>query len=118
MEAKHYLGDEATRRCFTPSPRHLVTSWSVDRLEVGDNLGSPRFEEWRQHDLLAQCGFVLVHREPWPIRGDLEQDAIWLAEVQAAEPVAIDLAAVGDAQSVQSLGPGIVLLKGRRPQGD
>src|SRR5690606_15286640 len=69
---------------------------SVDRLQVPHDLLAMRLEEGWEHHLLAEGLHILVHREPGPIGGDLEQDSVRLAEVEAAEPVAIDLPAVGN----------------------
>src|SRR5438067_6091046 len=47
-----------------------------------------------QHQLFAEPVHRLVDAEAGAVRGDLEQDAVRLAEIQAAEPEAVDLAAV------------------------
>src|SRR6185436_17691335 len=86
------------------------TSAGLKWHEVRDDLGPPRLQERRQHDGLAECGLVLVHRETGAVRGDLEEDSIRLAEVQAPEPEAVHLAAVRDPERVQALGPGLVIL--------
>src|SRR5215208_1763449 len=99
--------------CLVQRPELFRSAFSfpifvlVDRLELRhDRLALP-LEKWCQHHLLAECGLVLIHREPWPIRGDLEQNTVWLAEVQAAEPVSVHLPAVRDSECVQTLRPGI-----------
>src|SRR5689334_2311901 len=81
---------------------------SVDWCEVRLDLRSPWLQERRQRDLLTQSFGVFVHREAGSIGGDLEQDAARLAEIEAAEPVAINLPAIGDAQLFQAVGPGVI----------
>ena len=55
-------------------------------------------QERRQHQALAELVERLVDRETGPVGGDLEQYAVRLAEIERLEPVAVDLAAVGNAQ--------------------
>ena len=68
-----------------------------------------RLQERRQRQRLAERVQRLVGGEAGAVGGDLEQDAVRLAEIEAAEIEAVDLAAVGDAQLVEPLGPGVVL---------
>src|SRR5262245_42088068 len=75
-------------------------------------------EERRKHDLLSQSLRVLIHREARTVAGDLEQDTVRLAEVEAAEPVTIHLPAIGDTQFFEPCGPGVVFLKGRCTERD
>src|SRR6187551_3778572 len=80
-----------------------------DRLQPRLDRRPSRLQERRQRQPLAQRLHRLVGRKAWAIRRDLEQDAVGLAEIEAAEIEAIDLAAVGDAELVQALRPGVVL---------
>src|SRR6185437_12169066 len=78
---------------------------SVDWFQVRDDLRAMRLEERRQHDLLAERGLVFVHGETRTVRCDLEQDPVWLAEVQTAKPVPVHFAAVADTERVEPIGP-------------
>src|ERR1700729_297393 len=51
----------------------------------------------------------LIGGKTGAVGGDLEQDAIGLAEIQAAEIEPVDLAGVADVEFVQPLRPGFVL---------
>ena len=82
---------------------------SCDRLQPRLDRGPSRFEERRQRQFFAQRFHRLVGRKARTVGGDLEQDAVGLAEIEAAEIEAVDLAAVGDAQFVQPLRPGVIL---------
>src|SRR5262245_28221734 len=90
---------------------------SVDGLEVRRDSCPIRFEERREHELLAERRGVLVDGEPRAVSGDLEEHAIWLAQVETAEPEAVDLAAVGNRELVEARGPGVVV-RVRRAEGD
>ena len=63
------------------------------------------FEERRQHQLLAELVHRLVGREARAVGRDLEQDAVRLAEIEAAEIEAVDLAAVRNAQLAAAARP-------------
>src|SRR4051794_38256057 len=82
---------------------------SVDGLESRDDLLAPGLEEWRQHHLLAKRGLVLIHAEARPLRRNLEQNTVRLAEVEAAEPEAIHLAAVANTERIQPIRPHVVI---------
>src|SRR3954466_10213266 len=92
----------ASRGCFCCEPPNLRTPEppSINRLQIRHDLLSLRLEERRQHHLLAERCLILVHPEARSVGGDLEQDPIRLAEVEAAEPVPVHLAAVRDAKRV------------------
>src|SRR3954463_12857490 len=77
----------------------------VDRLQSRHDLLASRFEEWWQHDMLSKRCFVLVNGETRAIGRDLEEDAVRLAEVEAAEVVAVHLAAVRNAERVEPVCP-------------
>src|SRR5690606_5106473 len=70
---------------------------SVDGLERPHDLPASGLQEGREHHLLAERGRVLVHREAGALRRDLEEHAVRLAQVEAAEPVAVHGPAVRDA---------------------
>src|SRR5689334_14071943 len=91
----------------------LFASVSVDRREIRDDFSSVRLEERRQHDLLAECALILVDREAWSVRRDLEQNSVRLTEVQASKPIAVDLPTVRNTHRIESLGPRVVILIGR-----
>ena len=67
---------------------------------------------------LAELLERLVGGEAGAVGGDLEQDAVRLAEIETAEIEAVDLAAVRDAQIRQPLRPGVVFFFVRRAEGD
>src|SRR5689334_21595754 len=71
---------------------------SVQRLEIGDDFSAPRLEEGGQHNLLTERRLVLIDAESGTVGRNLEQNAAGFPEVQATEPVAINLAAVSDAE--------------------
>ena len=56
---------------------------------------------------------IFIHGEARTVGGNLEQDAVGLADVQAPEPEAIHPAAVRYAELVQPLRPGVVVRIGR-----
>ena len=70
-----------------------------DRLQPGLDLRAARLQERRQRQFLAERLHRLVGRKARAVGGDLEQDAVGLAEIQAAEIEAVDLAGVGNAAS-------------------
>ena len=81
----------------------------IKRLQPRLDLGAPALEERRQHQLFPELFHRLVDAEAGAVRGDFEQDAVRLAEIEAAEPEAIHLAAVRHAQLVQPLGPAVIV---------
>src|SRR5258705_8431132 len=78
-------------------------------LQPGLNLLAVRFQERRQHQRLAKFVERLVHPEAWPVGGNLEQNAVPLAEIQRVKTITVDLAAVRDAHLLQLRGPGLVV---------
>ena len=79
--------------------------FALKRLQPGLDLGSARFQERRQRELLAERLHRLVGGKAGAVGGDLEQDAVRLAEIKTAEIEPVDLAAVADAKFVQPLRP-------------
>ena len=75
-------------------------------------------EERRQRQFFAERFHRLISGEARSVGGDLEQDAAGLAEIEAAEIEAVDLAAVGNAQFVEPLRPGVILGLVRRAERD
>ena len=67
-------------------------------------------QEGRKHDRLSQSLGTLVNGESGPIGRDLEKDPVWLPKIEAPEPKAIDFAAVGHLEVVQSLTPSVVFI--------
>src|ERR1043166_872054 len=63
---------------------------SVQRLQSGLDLGAPRLEERRQRQFLAEALHRLVRCKARTVGGDLEQDAVRLAKIQAAEIEPVD----------------------------
>ena len=63
----------------------------------------------RQRQLFAERFHRLVGGKARAVGGDLEQDAVRLAEIEAAEIEAVDLAGVADAEFVQPLRPCMIL---------
>src|SRR5215216_2949918 len=80
-----------------------------NRLQPGLDRRPSRLQERWQRQPLAERLHRLIRRKARAVRRDLEQDAVGLAEIEAAEIEAVDLAAVGDAEFVQALGPGVIL---------
>ena len=68
-----------------------------DRLQPRLDRRAARLEERRQRQLLAERRHRLVGGKTRAVGGDLEQDAVGLAEIKAAEIEAVDLAGVGNA---------------------
>ncbi len=97
--------------CFLPSPakRGGERIRQSKRLQPRLDLLALRLQERRQHELFAELVHRLVDAEARAVAGDLEQDAVRLAEVEAAEPEAVHLAGVRHAQLVQPVGPAVVL---------
>src|SRR4051812_39766959 len=60
-------------------------TWSRQRFQSGLDLGAPRLEEWRQRQCFAERFHRFVGRKSRAVGGDLEQDAVRLAEIQAAK---------------------------------
>src|SRR4051812_29348448 len=89
------------------SPRGLLRI--SQRLQPGLDLRAPRLQERRQRQPLAELFQRLVGGEARPVGRDLEQDAVRLAEIETAEIVAVDLAAVRDVHGGEPLRPAVVL---------
>src|ERR1035437_4538956 len=103
------------------SRRDEAEGWAdrlPDRLQPGFDLRLPRLQERRQRQLLAELIHRLVRRKTWSVGGDLEQDAVRLAEIKAAKIEPVDLAGVADAEFVQPPRPGFVLHVVGRPKRD
>src|SRR5579863_9765926 len=73
-----------------------------DRLQPRLDRGAARFEERRQREFFAELVHRLVGGKAGAVGGDLEQDAVGLAEIKAAEIEAVNLAAVGNAEFAQA----------------
>src|SRR5882757_7776417 len=86
-----------------------ATSSSPQRLQPRLDLGAPRLEKRRQRESFAQRLHRLVGSKARAVGRDLEQDAVGLAEIEAAKIEAVDLAAVGNPHFVQPLRPGLIL---------
>src|SRR6266851_3650060 len=99
-------------------PGRRKANVSFKRLQSRFDLRAARLEERRQSEFLAELLHRLVAGKAGTVGGDLEQDAVRLAEIEAAEIEAVDLAAVGDAQLVEPRGPGMILRLVRRAEGD
>src|SRR5438445_11500018 len=69
----------------------------------------------RQRQPLAEPFERLVGRETGPERGDLEEHAARLAEVDRLEPEAVDDRRRARARVRDALSPGCVIFDGRRP---
>src|SRR5690606_31834419 len=65
--------------------RSLIAPPSVQRCEDLFELGALRLEPRREHELPAERVRGLVHREARPVRGDLQQQPVRRAEVDAPE---------------------------------
>src|SRR6266568_9028811 len=91
---------------------------SPQRLQPRFDLGAARLQEWGQREFLAELFHRLVGGKAGAVGGDLEQDAVRLAEIKAAEIKPVDLAGVADAQFVQPPRPGMVLRLVRRAERD
>src|SRR5205085_12314405 len=64
-----------------------------DRLQPGLDGGAARFQKRRQRQLFAERLHRLVGGEAGAVGGDLEQDAVGVTEIQAAEIEPVDRAA-------------------------
>src|SRR5260370_985800 len=78
-----------------------------DRPQHRFNLRRARFEQRRQRQFFADRFHRLVGGKARPVGRDLEQDAVRLAEIQAAKIKPVDLARVADAEFIQPLRPGM-----------
>src|SRR3954451_377887 len=101
-----------------PSPRSVrARGGTLQRPQAGLNLLALSLQKGRQRQLFAKRLQRLIGREAGPIRGDLEQDAIRLPKVQAAEVEAINGAARWQPQALEALRPGLVVAV-RNTEGD
>ena len=73
-----------------------------ERLQAGLDRLAARFEERRQSELLAERRQRFVGGEARAVGGDLEQDAVGLAEIEAAEIEAVDRPARRQPQRTQA----------------
>jgi hypothetical protein len=64
------------------------------RLQPRFDLGAPRFQKRRQRQFLAERLDRLVGGKARSVGGDLEQDAVGLAEIKTAKIKPVDLAGV------------------------
>src|SRR5271165_3028842 len=71
------------------------------RLEIGFDLGSPRFQEWWEGQSVPEAGRVFIDGESRAIRGQLEEDFARLTKIDAPEIVSIYRAAVRNVQIPQ-----------------
>src|SRR5665213_1119324 len=97
------------------------TGWwtrSLDRLQARFDRRATVLKERRQGEMLAEALYRFVGGEARTIGGDLEQDAVRLAEIETLEIEAIDLAAARDPQRAQAFDPLGVDGVGRRAEGD
>src|ERR1700688_1240026 len=91
---------------------------SPQRLQARLDLGAARLQKRRQRQFFAERFHRLVGSETRPVGGDLEQDAVRLAEIKASKIEPVDLAAVADTVFVQPTRPGMILLVVRRAKRD
>ena len=68
-----------------------------ERLQASFDLTAARLQKGRQRQFLAERFQRLVGGEAGSVGCDLEQDAVRLTEIKAAEIEPVDLAAVADA---------------------
>src|ERR1700722_13945045 len=80
-----------------------------DRLQPGLDRCAARLQERRQRQFFAERFHRLVGGEARSVGRDLEQDAVGLAEIQAAKIKAVDRTGVADAEFVQPLLPRMIL---------
>src|SRR3712207_4713381 len=105
-----------TRRSYPP--RRPSRAAPSERLQPRLDGGPARLQERRQGEALAEGLEGLVGGEARPVGGDLEQDAVRLAEIEAAEIVAVDGAAVRHPEAPEPLRAGPVGLLVRGPERD
>ena len=101
---------ERVERAHRAAARGLSSGVSV--ASICSRIGSNRGGRTR---LSPRCSEVLVGREPGPQRGDLEQHPARLAEVDRAEPEAVDHLGRSRAAPNRSLAPLHVVVHLRRP---
>ena len=123
--ASRHLREAVEVDCLSRGCR--ARSASLERLQPRFDLGPSPFQEGWQREALAELFHRLVGGKARTVRGDLEQDAVRLAEVQAPELVAVDLARCRRTQRAAAARPiAIVLARsacgtprgGRRPRPD
>ena len=81
-------------RCADPTA-HVT---SPDRLQPGLDLRAARLQKWRQRQFFAKRFHRLVGGKAGAVGGDLEQDAVRLAEIKTTKIKPVDLAGVADAE--------------------
>ena len=64
------------------------------RLEIGFDLGSPRFQEWWEGQSGPEAGRLFIDGESRAISGKLEEDIARLTKIDAPEIVSIYRAAI------------------------
>src|SRR6218665_3045722 len=89
----------------------------IDRRQRRLDLLAQRLEPRREDELLAEMGGVLVGVEARSERGDLEEDARRLAEVDRLEPEAVDDLGRAGAGGERAFAPGLVVVH-RGGEGD
>src|SRR5436190_16764228 len=97
-------------------PPRSLSAWVRQRGEEGLDLGPEMLEIRRQGELLAEVLERLVGGEAGADRGDLEQHAARLAEVDRLEVEAVDDRRRPGAGACDPLLPRLVLVRQRRPR--
>ena len=108
--------DPARRRNLIEHSTALLYKALIERLQPRFDLRAARFQKWRQRQFFAERCQRLVGGEAGAVGGDLEQDAVGLAEIETSKIEPVDLAGVGNAEFVQPLRPGVILLVVRRAE--
>jgi DNA-binding transcriptional LysR family regulator len=94
-----------------PCQETWIGQWPAgsEPLQACLDLLAPPFQERRQGQHLAERVHRLVGGEAWAVSGDLEQDPVRLAEVETAEPEAVDRAARRHPHLVETLCPRLIV---------
>src|SRR5215468_10343321 len=95
----------------------VLPARQLQRLQACLYLRAAVFQERRQRQSLAELVEGFVGGEAGAVGGDLEEDAVRLAEVEALEVEAVDLATVRYAHFAEPPSPGVVLLLVRGAEG-
>src|SRR4051812_26270630 len=92
--------------------RQRAGATTLQRLEPRLDLLAAVFEEWREREGFAQMFHRFVRREAGAVGGDLEQDAVGLAGVEAAEIITGDRAAGRHAHAPEAVdsAPGFLVV--------
>src|SRR5476649_633658 len=91
------------------SPAMTRSEFLTDRLQPRLDLRPPLLQKRRQRQFFAEGFHRLVGGKTGAVGGDLEQDAVRLAEIKAAKIKPVDLARVADVKFIEPLRPGLVL---------